>query len=129
MQTFVSNGVALAYLDLDPEGVDLGEPILLIHGFASTHRINWAQPSWTSTLTKAGRRTILLDNRGHGESEKLYDPQAYETPRMAEDAANLLAQLVAQGHDVTMISQYRGDAIGTAIYVLYGARHSKARSD
>ena len=100
MQTFVSNGVALAYLDLDPEGVDLGEPILLIHGFASTHRINWAQPSWTSTLTKAGRRTILLDNRGHGESEKLYDPQAYETPRMAEDAANLLAHLCVARADV-----------------------------
>ena len=90
MQTFVSDGVTLAYRDIPPEGVDLGEPILLIHGFASTHRINWVDPRWAATLTKAGRRVILFDNRGHGESEKLYDPEAYATPNMARDASNLL---------------------------------------
>lgn len=31
-------------------------------------------------------------------------------------AANLLRQLVAADHDVTMISQYRGDAFGTRVY-------------
>ncbi len=31
-------------------------------------------------------------------------------------AANLLRQLVAAGHDVTMVSQYRGDAFGRAVY-------------
>ena len=31
-------------------------------------------------------------------------------------AINLLRQLVDQGHDVTMISQYRGDAFGRGIY-------------
>ena len=31
-------------------------------------------------------------------------------------ALNLLQQLVASGHDVTMVSQYRGDALGTRIY-------------
>ncbi len=31
-------------------------------------------------------------------------------------AVNLLQQLVVAGHDVTMISQYRGDAVGTRIY-------------
>ena len=31
-------------------------------------------------------------------------------------AVNLLRQLVAAGHDVTMISQYRGDAFGRAVY-------------
>jgi pimeloyl-ACP methyl ester carboxylesterase len=100
MQTFVSGGVRLAYFDLPPEGDDLGEPILLIHGFASTHRINWVQPGWTSALTKAGRRTILFDNRGHGESEKLYDADDYATPSMAADAANLLAHLGIARADV-----------------------------
>ncbi len=100
MQSFVSDGVRLAYRDIPPHGLDLGEPILLIHGFASTHRINWVQPSWSRTLTEAGRRTILIDNRGHGESEKLYDPQAYATPRMARDAANLLDHLGVRRADV-----------------------------
>ncbi|MGG5890064.1 glycosyltransferase family 4 protein [Falsiroseomonas sp. HC035] len=35
---------------------------------------------------------------------------------MSVYALNLLRQLVAAGHDVTMLSQYRGDALGTRIY-------------
>jgi pimeloyl-ACP methyl ester carboxylesterase len=116
MQSFVSDGVRLAFLDLPADGPDLGEPILLIHGFASTHRINWVQPSWTNTLTKAGRRTILLDNRGHGESQKLYDAQDYATPRMAEDAAHLLAHLGISRADVMGYSM--GARIGAFLALL-----------
>ena len=100
MQTFDSDGVTLAYRDFPPEGADLGEPILLIHGFASSHRINWVDPRWATTLTRAGRRTIVFDNRGHGQSQKLYAPDDYATPRMAEDAANLLAHLGITRADV-----------------------------
>jgi pimeloyl-ACP methyl ester carboxylesterase len=100
MQTFLSDGVALAYRDIPAEGIDLGEPILLIHGFASSHRVNWVDPRWSATLTKAGRRVILFDNRGHGASEKLYDPEAYTTPKMARDAANLLSALGVRRADV-----------------------------
>ena len=35
---------------------------------------------------------------------------------MSVYAVNLLRQLVAAGHDVTMVSQYRGDAAGTRVY-------------
>ncbi len=35
---------------------------------------------------------------------------------MSVYAHNLLGQLVAAGHDVTMVSQYRGDAAGTQVY-------------
>jgi len=35
---------------------------------------------------------------------------------MSVYAQNLLRQLVAGGHDVTMISQYRGDAAGASVY-------------
>ena len=100
MQTFLSDGVTLAYRDMPPDDLDLGEPILLIHGFASSHRINWIAPGWATTLTQAGRRTILFDNRGHGESQKLYDPQAYATERMARDAVNLLDHLGVRRADV-----------------------------
>jgi hypothetical protein len=44
-----------------------------VHGFASSKNVNWAYPGWASVLTKAGRRVIALDLRGHGESTKLYD--------------------------------------------------------
>ena len=35
---------------------------------------------------------------------------------MSVYAVNLLRELVREGHDVTMISQYRGDALGTKVY-------------
>ena len=80
MPSFRNGKVEIAYLD---EGE--GGPIVLIHGFASTKEVNWLLTSWFATLTKAGRRTIALDNRGHGASTKLYDPADYPSAIMAED--------------------------------------------
>ena len=54
--------------------------MLLIHGFASSVRDNWQDPGWVDFLSRAGFRVVALDNRGHGESEKLYDPAAYAAP-------------------------------------------------
>ena len=58
LKSFASDGVHIAYIDAPPEGVDRGEPILLIHGFASNHRINWVNPRWVQTMTRAGRRVV-----------------------------------------------------------------------
>jgi pimeloyl-ACP methyl ester carboxylesterase len=95
MPSFHNGPVEIAYLD---EGE--GEPILLIHGFASTKEVNWVQPGWVTTLTRAGRRVIALDNRGHGGSAKLYDPADYHTARMADDARALLDHLGIARADV-----------------------------
>jgi len=88
MPMFSSDGVPIAFLD---EGE--GEPILLIHGFASSKVVNWVGPGWVETLTRAGRRVIALDNRGHGDSGKPHDPAAYYTATMAQDASRLLDHL------------------------------------
>jgi pimeloyl-ACP methyl ester carboxylesterase len=85
MPSFQNDGVDIAYLD---EGE--GEPVVLVHGFASTKEVNWVNPGWVSTVTRAGRRAIALDNRGHGASAKLYDPAAYHSAVMAEDVRALL---------------------------------------
>jgi pimeloyl-ACP methyl ester carboxylesterase len=95
MESFDSDGARIAYID---EGK--GEPILLIHGFASNVVTNWVNPGWVSTLTQAGRRVIAYDNRGHGGSEKLYDPNAYGAPSMAEDGRRLLDHLGIERADV-----------------------------
>lgn len=95
MQSFDSDGVRIAYLD---EGE--GEPILLIHGFASNVATNWIDPGWVKTLTQAGRRVVAYDNRGHGRSDKLYDPAFYGAPAMAEDARRLLDHLGLERADV-----------------------------
>jgi pimeloyl-ACP methyl ester carboxylesterase len=93
--TFESDGVDIAYLDTGE-----GEPIVLVHGFASNKEVNWVATGWVTTLTRAGRRVIALDNRGHGASAKLYDPAAYHTSRMAEDVRALLDHLGLARADV-----------------------------
>jgi pimeloyl-ACP methyl ester carboxylesterase len=100
VQSFLSNGVRIAFIDVAPEGPDRGEPILLVHGFASNHRINWVNPRWVETLSKGGRRVVAFDNRGHGQSEKLYEPQDYRSAVMALDAAHLLDHLAIARADV-----------------------------
>jgi pimeloyl-ACP methyl ester carboxylesterase len=95
MQRFQHDGVAIAFLD---EGE--GAPIVLVHGFASTAEVNWVHPGWVATLTKANRRVIALDNRGHGASGKLYDPAAYHTAVMAEDVRALMDHLDLATADV-----------------------------
>ncbi len=95
LQTFSSDGVDIAYID---EGA--GDPVLLIHGFASNVRVNWVEPGWVRLLTGAGYRVIAYDNRGHGESAKLYRLEDYGAPLMAEDARRLLDHLGLARADV-----------------------------
>jgi pimeloyl-ACP methyl ester carboxylesterase len=95
MPSFAHDGVEIAFLD---EG--RGEPIVLVHGFASNKEVNWVAPGWLSTLTRAGRRVIALDNRGHGASTKLYDPAAYHSASMADDVRALLDHLELPRADV-----------------------------
>ena len=93
LQQFHSGDVTIAYVDLPATANDRQQPVLLIHGFASNHVINWLNTSWHKTLAHDGRRVIAFDNRGHGASGKLYDPADYATGKMAADAARLLAHL------------------------------------
>jgi pimeloyl-ACP methyl ester carboxylesterase len=95
MPSFHNGDVEIAYLD---EGE--GDPILLVHGFASTKNVNWVYPTWVSELKKNGRRVIALDNRGHGDSAKLYDPEKYGIPIMAGDVSALMDHLKIERADV-----------------------------
>ena len=95
MPSFRNGDVEIAYLD---EGN--GEPILLVHGFASNKEVNWVNPGWVSTLKADGRRVIAFDHRGHGQSTKLYDIDAYGVDNMALDAVALLNHLQIDRADV-----------------------------
>jgi len=95
VQKFVSDGIHLAFID---EGA--GEPVLLIHGFASSVRHNWLEPGWVSFLVRHGYRVIAFDNRGHGASDKLYDRALYGARLMAGDARRLLDHLGIARADV-----------------------------
>jgi pimeloyl-ACP methyl ester carboxylesterase len=95
MPSFHHDDVELAFLD---EGA--GEPIVLVHGFASNAAVNWVHPGWVATLNRAGRRAIALDLRGHGGSTKLYGPDAYHSAVMAGDVHALIEHLGLPRADV-----------------------------
>jgi len=95
MPTFNSDGVEIHYTDTGS-----GDPVLLIHGFASNIAANWGDTSWIELLAGAGYRAIAIDNRGHGASQKLHDPADYGAPIMAEDARALLDHLQIARADV-----------------------------
>jgi pimeloyl-ACP methyl ester carboxylesterase len=112
MPTFRHGNVEIAYLDHGE-----GEPIVLVHGFASNKEINWVNPGWVSTLMRDNRRVIALDNRGHGQSTKLYDDADYHTDLMAADVAALIDHLGLPRADVM------GYSLGGRISAVVAARH------
>lgn len=95
MPRFLHDDVEIAFLDQGE-----GAPVVLVHGFASNKEVNWVYTGWVTALAGAGRRVIALDNRGHGESTKLYDPSAYHSTTMAEDVRALLDHLQLPQADV-----------------------------
>lgn len=112
MASFANGQVEIAYLD---EGD--GDPIVLVHGFASTKEVNWLHPGWIATLTREGRRVIALDNRGHGASGKPYDPSAYHSATMADDVRALLDHLKIERADVM------GYSMGARITAFLAVNH------
>lgn len=75
-----ADGTAIAY-----ETQGEGPPVILVHGFGASRTITWANTNWYQTLTRAGRRLVAIDCRGHGQSGKPHDQPSYEEGRMAYD--------------------------------------------
>jgi pimeloyl-ACP methyl ester carboxylesterase len=98
MPTFTSDGVTLAYDDIAPEGYE--RTILLLHGFASNKDEGWRRTGWYGAFERRRTRCIGLDQRGHGQSAKLYEPDAYTRAKLAGDAQALLDHLQVPFADV-----------------------------
>jgi len=87
---FDAEGWRLAYDD-----VGEGEPIVLLHGFAADRRLNWKLPGWYDVLVNAGYRVLALDARGHGQSARPSDVEAYRPAGIAGDAIRLITSCSA----------------------------------
>jgi pimeloyl-ACP methyl ester carboxylesterase len=95
LEYFESDGLRLAY-----RVVGEGAPIVLVHGFASTHEVNWGTTGWSRALVDAGRRVIMADGRGHGASDHPHDEADYTLEAMASDVIALMDHLGEPGADL-----------------------------
>ena len=74
------------YVKVHDPDADAGfRPILLIHGFSSSSKLNWEDTGWLSALLAAGRRVITVDLPGHGRSGAPEDMDSYSPSRMRAD--------------------------------------------
>jgi pimeloyl-ACP methyl ester carboxylesterase len=84
-----NDGVSIHY-----EAVGEGVPVMLHHGLADS-LASWDRTGWARRLATR-HRVLLIDARGHGESDKPHAPEAYTSERMVGD---ILAVLDAEGEE------------------------------
>lgn len=86
-----------------------GNPVLLVHGFATSARRTWREPGWIDLLADAGREVIAPDLLGHGDAAKPHDVEAY-----AEVEALIAAEL-PEGQPVDAVGYSAGARIVLAL--------------
>ena len=108
MAQFQTGDVTIAYDDVGAGG----RPVILVHGFASNRNENWRRMGWYGALERRRMRFVAFDARGHGESAKPHDAEAYGREKMVGDIFALMDHLQIP----------RGDLLGYSM----GARLSLA---
>lgn len=91
MASFISDGLELAYDDVNPPGAE--RTVVLVHGFTSNRNEGWKRTGWYSALERRRWRMVAMDLRGHGESAKPYEAEAYAREALAGDVQNLVDHL------------------------------------
>ena len=114
MANFKHDGVELAFDDIQPAGGH-DRTIVLVHGYASNRNEGWRRTGWCSAFERRRVRTIALDQRGHGESAKLYDAEAYGREKLAGDLLALMDHLDLQRADVFGYSMGTRTALAAAL--------------
>ena len=84
------DGLNLAWTET---GSPNGRPTLVLHGFLASAQLNWIDPGLASAMASTGRRIILPDLRGHGQSDAPTSPAGYPKDALPQDQEVLLAQL------------------------------------
>ena len=84
------DGLNLAWTET---GSPNGRPTLVLHGFLASAQLNWIDPGLAAAMAATGRRIILPDLRGHGQSDAPSEASAYPKDALPQDQEVLLAQL------------------------------------
>jgi pimeloyl-ACP methyl ester carboxylesterase len=96
MAAFVSDGMSIAYDEIPGDG----RPVILVHGFASNRNENWKRMGWYGAFERRRMRLAALDLRGHGESAKPHEAEAYGRDAMVGDIFALMDHLGARRADL-----------------------------
>jgi pimeloyl-ACP methyl ester carboxylesterase len=91
-----------------------GPPLVIHHGFTDS-MATWYELGYVEML-KQDYRLILVDARGHGDSEKPHDPDAYDTTVMVSDVVAVLDAAHAPRAHFLGYSMGGGIAFGMAKY-------------
>lgn len=116
MASFRSGDLTLAFDDVRPAQGETGT-VLLVHGFATNREENWRRLGWYGAFERKGYRTIALDLRGHGQSDKPHDPRAYARADMAGDIIALMDFLDLRSADLM------GYSLGAHLSALAAVNH------
>ncbi|NDZ96917.1 alpha/beta hydrolase [Streptomyces sp. SID6673] len=96
-------------------------PVALQHGFASSGAQNWMAAGLVDALVAQGRQVIVVDARGHGESDKPHDPGRYGEGRMARDLVELFDSLDIAELDLV------GYSMGAIVALLTAVQDNRIR--
>jgi pimeloyl-ACP methyl ester carboxylesterase len=97
------------------EYIGQGRPTVFLHGFSDSRR-SWHEVGHVDAFLAAGRRAILIDTRGHGDSDKPHDPAFYTPRRLAGDVVAVLDDLGVGEADLVGFSMGGGVALATALF-------------
>ncbi|MEQ1752760.1 MAG: alpha/beta hydrolase [Micropepsaceae bacterium] len=114
MTVLATNGADIFYSD---QGT--GDGVVLVHGFAASAQENWIKAGWVTMLTRANRRVVCIDLRGHGQSSRLHDPGMYSLGAMADDVIAVVEHLQIKKPDLV------GFSLGARVTLEILARRSE----
>jgi pimeloyl-ACP methyl ester carboxylesterase len=89
------DGADLAYRE-----IGAGRPVVLIHGYFSTATVNWLRYGHAAAIASRGYRVIMPDLRGHGDSAKPHDSDAYPPDVLTDDGFALIEHLGLTDYDL-----------------------------
>ncbi len=97
----------------------MSNPVLLVHGFATSARRTWQEPGWIDLLTDAGREVIAPDLLGHGDNDKPHDPEAYAA------VESLVLSAIPEGVVVDAVGYSAGARIVLSLAAAHPERFGK----
>lgn len=96
-------------------------PVVLAHGFIADTFLNWVPCGVVAALVARGRSVVGVDARGHGRSDKPYDPAVYGEERMSRDLRAVVAALGTETYDLV------GYSMGAVIALVTAAADRRVR--